>query len=51
MTNSNSALQNDINTNRINPKVNNVGNTMDLRTSKLIELCQAKIDSMEDNTN
>ena len=32
-------------------KFNNVGNTKDLRASKLIELCQGKIDSMEENTN
>ena len=51
MTNPNSALQNDTNTNMITTKVNNVGNAMDLRTSKLIELCQAKLDSMEENTN
>ena len=42
MTNLNSALQNDANTNMITTKVNNVGNTMDLRTLKLFELCQAK---------
>ena len=51
MTNSNTALQNDTNTNMITPKINNVGNAMDLRTSRLIELCQAKLDSMEENTN
>ena len=33
------------------PKNTNVGNAMDLRPSKLIELCQAKIDSMEENIN
>ena len=33
------------------PEITNVGNTMNLRTSKLIELCQAKIDSMEENMN
>ena len=51
MTNLNSALQNDTNTNMITTKVNNVGNAMDLRTSKLIELCQAKLNSMEEDTN
>ena len=51
MTNSDSALQNVTNTNTITTKFNNVGNAKDLRASKLIELCQAKIDSMEENTN
>ena len=51
MINSDSALQNVTNTNTITTKFNNVGNTKDLRASKLIELCQAKIDSMEENTN
>ena len=45
------ALQNDTNTNMITTKVNNVGNTMDLKNSKLIELCQAKLNSMEEDTN
>ena len=49
MTNSDSALQNVTNTNMITTKFNNVGNAKDLRASKLI--CQAKIDSMEENTN
>ena len=51
MTNSNTALQNDTNTNMKTLKINNVGNTMNLRASKLIELCQAKTDSMEENIN
>ena len=51
MTNLDSALQNVTNTNMITTKFNNVGNAKDLRASKLIELCQAKIDSMEENTN
>ena len=33
------------------PKITNVENAMDLRASKLIELCQVKIDSMEENIN
>ena len=51
MTNSNTALQNDTNTSMKTPKINNVGNAMNLRASKLIEVCQAKIDSMEENIN
>ena len=51
MTNLESALQNVTNTNMITTKFNNVGNVKDLRASKLIELCQGKIDSMEENTN
>ena len=38
MTNSNSALQNDTNTNMITPKVNNVGNAMDNGQWKCKEL-------------
>ena len=51
MTNSDSALQNVTNTIMITTKFNNVGNAKDLKASKLIDLCQAKIDSMEENTN
>ena len=51
MTNSHNASQNDTNTNMITTKINNIGTATDLRASKLIELCQAKIDSMEENIN
>ena len=51
MTSSNNASQNDTNTNMITTKINNVETTMDLRASKLTELCQAKLDSMEENIN
>ena len=51
MTNLDSALQNVTNTSTITTKINNVGHTKDLRASKLIELCQAKIDSMGENAN
>ena len=51
MTSSNNASQNDTNTNMITTKINNIGTAVDLRASKLIELCQAKIDSMEENIN
>ena len=50
MTNSNAALQSDTMTNMITPKITNVGSAMNLRASKLIEMYQAKIDSMEENT-
>ena len=51
MTNSHNASHNDTNTNMITTKINNIGTAMDLKASKLIELCQAKIDSMEENIN
>ena len=51
MTNSNTALKYDTNTNMKTPKITNVENALNLRASKLIELCQAKIDSMEENIN
>ena len=48
MTNSNTACQTDTNTNMRTPR--NVS-ANDLRTSRLIELCQAKIDSLEGDVN
>ena len=48
MTNSNTACQTDTNTNMRTPRN---ASTNDLRTSRLIELCQAKIDSLEGDVN
>ena len=48
MMNSNIACRTDTNTNM---KTLRNASTNDLRTSKLIELCQAKINSLEANVN
>ena len=51
MTCSDTTSQNSTNTNIKTSENMNVGSARNLRASKLIELCQAKIESMEENMN
>ena len=51
MTCSDTTSQNSTNTNMKTCENMNVGSAKNLRASKLIELCWAKIESMEENIN
>ena len=51
MTCSDTTLQNSTNINMKTCENMNVGSVKNLRASKLIELCQAKLESLEENMN